>query len=35
MEIFKTGGINVLPLQVSPDAALGSSFGMIIFSFAR
>lgn len=33
--IFKKGGINVLPIFLSPDNLLGSKLGMILFVFAK
>lgn len=35
MEVVKKGGLNTLPLAVSPDKILGSRVGMILFNFAR
>ena len=35
LEIFKTGGLNVLPLPFSPDQGLGRSCGMLLYCFAR
>lgn len=33
--IVKKGGINVLPIFLSPDSLLGSKLGMILFIFAK
>lgn len=35
MEIVKKGGLNVLPVAFSPDKALGSKIGMILYIFAK
>ena len=34
MRILRQGGINVFPFRLSPDAALGSRFGMLVYCFA-
>ncbi len=33
--VIKKGGINVLPFAFSPDAWLGSRFGMLLYTLAR
>lgn len=35
LDIVKSGGINVLPIGVSPDRLLGSRCGMLLYCFAR
>lgn len=35
MEIVKKGGINVLPIMLSPDALLGARCGMLLYCFAK
>ena len=35
LEIERCGGINVIPLPFSPDALLGSRFGMLVYCFAK
>jgi len=34
MRVVEKGGLNVLPLALSPERALGSSFGMILYTIA-
>lgn len=35
LEITREGGINVLPLPLSPDEAIGKAIGMILFVIAK
>lgn len=35
MDKVKTGGLNTLPVPLSPDRLLGPNFGMILYCFAR
>lgn len=35
LRIVKQGGLNVLPFALSPEGALGSNLGMILYCFAR
>lgn len=35
MEIVKSGGLNVLPIALSPEKMLGSRLGMLVYVFAR
>ncbi|MFA7255306.1 MAG: class I SAM-dependent methyltransferase [Candidatus Omnitrophota bacterium] len=34
MHLFKTGGLNVLPVRFSPERLLGSRWGMILYGLA-